>query len=986
MTPVRRFLYFVVLILFLIGAALFVLTRPGVQKRLIESRLPEGSSLKAVRITTSSLELAELKLVLPDGTKVRLAMLDVDFEPLAAVFDRTIRLGALDVDGLLVELPEPLIQAQAEPRGTLAPGSGGGKASATGAATSAVPVPALKRPGSPIDALYAVGQLDWLFDIDSIQLDGELRDPSGSRYAFNLDAGAIRPGGETTMEANLRLSSPEALHAGLKYLNANGLLFLKQNMDGGFEQVRLESHASAGDVLGNPLLAASQKIDLLIDGFAERADVHFEFAVDVPRPEVFTAKLSEIGAFNLEGRLLAYADGGTFSLKEAHFMASSEGAPVLSLESKRPFTLGGNQDLAGQLIDIRLMNLPLAWLAPCLPEGLRVSGQDLSAQFDLAGRSDGGLELRSAAPLQLGPLSIAQDEYLLLDQITVIAQPIIEISSDASISWDLGDFQVLDSYSELASGQSTGRFDGAAAKARFLPSGMVAAAKLDLGLGHLARQPLLSAYTSIASGRALVDVSLDPSAEYPLSAQGVLTGLSPQAHPAQAQDYRFALQLKQPKAKVLALGVNLEAGPSARPSSSLQFVGQMMPASAPKAFKVDLSAPRIAQQDIDFLSLIFSPPGAAVSAGDAGRPAAATDVQASAPASAKQPSAPPPWAGFDGEVSFSIHELVLLSGAAITDLRARARVSEPLLELSQMSASLNGGSLEGAAKVSYSKRARIAYQIETDLTFNEVDPSIFSKKSSGSFPVQGRFNGEAKCVGSGATLAAALEDVEGELVVTGREGVLSAFELDSRSQLGLLGAGILGQQLKRPGITALAQAVPYFNDMPFSDFTLRLNRGSDKRIMIPELNFTGDHLLIKGSGFIAATSLRQAMNQPLDLTLELGAKGQLIQYLESLQLLGPNISEDGFRRWNQVIDIGGTLSRPDTSALKRMLNEAARRALRKPARPVELAEDPESAEALPENAPTQPEPKAPAREKSKEERLLEDIQAGAELINALFGN
>ena len=56
--------------------------------------------------------------------------------------------------------------------------------------------------------------------------------------------------------------------------------------------------------------------------------------------------------------------------------------------------------------------------------------------------------------------------------------------------------------------------------------------------------------------------------------------------------------------------------------------------------------------------------------------------------------------------------------------------------------------------------------------------------------------------------------------------------------------------------------------------------------LIPELVFRGDSLLIEGEGLIAASSLADLLNQPLDLNLGFGAKGKLEEHLDVLQLLG----------------------------------------------------------------------------------------------------
>ena len=331
------------------------------------------------------------------------------------------------------------------------------------------------------------------------------------------------------------------------------------------------------------------------------------------------------------------------------------------------------------------------------------------------------------------------------------------------------------------------------------------------------------------------------------------------------------------------------------------------------------------------------------------------------------------------------------SGHVIREISADATVSEPQLLVRKIQASLSEGSLEGNAQVDFARNAASAYQVGAALGFKNFDPSIFSKKSSGSFPVRGLFDGQFNLSGKGNSLEAALDQAEGDILLTGRNGVLTAFELDNRSQLVLVGAGILGQQLNRPGVTALSQAVPYFKDMRFENFTLRLTRGADKKVQIPELKFLGDSLRIDGQGFIAASSLSEVLDQPLKLSLGLGAKGRLIDYLETLQLLGPNTSADGFRDWKKAIDIGGTLGKPDTTALNEMLNAAALRAVKgskAESTPAATSGDAnttaqEGQLVLPGQTNNQPveQPK-----KSNEEKLADDIEMGLDLLNSVFGN
>ena len=156
------------------------------------------------------------------------------------------------------------------------------------------------------------------------------------------------------------------------------------------------------------------------------------------------------------------------------------------------------------------------------------------------------------------------------------------------------------------------------------------------------------------------------------------------------------------------------------------------------------------------------------------------------------------------------------SNHILTELKAKLNISEALFSVKDITATLKGGGLFGQANVTYDPIQSRAYRVASSFVFEHIDPSLISKKTYRKFPVQGLFDGQLKFAGSGHTLEEAYEDFEGDLTITGRNGVLTAFELDSRSQLGLIGAGILGQSLNRPGMTAMAQAVPYFKDMKLS--------------------------------------------------------------------------------------------------------------------------------------------------------------------------
>ena len=991
-TLIRIFLVLLVLSVVAALAGYVVVTRPAFQKRLVQSQLPEGSSVQFVKVSARSLELTNLNLQLSDGSRAKLEHLRGEFSLMAALFDNTIRLRGLEVDGLVVRLPE-VVTSSAE-----------GEVTAVEPTSSHIPAPretsdsSAEQAGAPTDVLYEMGELELLFDIDSIQINGALIDASRNRYTFELQSDAIAPGQSTQMSATLQLESQQALQGGLKNFSSNMRLSFTQKESGGFEQINLDSQTLGSDANGDSLLAVSQTLELTINGFEESANVALSFNAELPHPELFAPELIALQGLSLQGELQGSAKGSALVLKTADLDATANGRSVATVNLKQSLTLGAEQKFTGELMQVELIELPLAWVNPWLSNGIQITGAPVSTQIVLSGESDGALQGKLMAPLQLGPLSLAQGPQALLQEVSLRMNPVMRVEADQTLHYDLGDFQLLDRYGAIIRGSLRGRQSGLANSSPDASplAGIQAEASFELGLADLLQQPALAGIGSVLAGQAQVDLDLDGAAEYPAQIKALITGLRARELPGAQQDYRFAAQLKQSNAGDYSVESSFQAGSESRPSTNIQLDGQANPELLPLPFKLQLTGPKVLQADLDLLmAALQSDVTTTTSMQQSDDIAKGTDRTAATSVSSigmseapvddsrlAQVAGPPPWADLDGEVTILIDSLILDSGQTITGLNAQAKITEALLELSDLAATLEGGNLSGQAQVVFDPRvAAQAYQLRTELSFKDIDPAIFSKKSFGSFPVQGLFDGNFKLTGSGASLEAALEDSAADLLVTGREGVLTAFELDERSQLGLIGASILGQSLDRPGITAMAEAVPYFKNMRFSNFTLQLSREQDKKVRIPELSFVGDNLLINGAGVIAASSLSEVLSQPLELTLGLGAKGRLIDYLETLQLLSSNTDADGFRQWNQDINISGSLGDPNTSALKNLLNNAARRALSQ-GQQTSPASDTNSAQPA-EGEQLNTEPKE--KEKSKDEKRRKDIEMGLDLLNSAFG-
>lgn len=967
----RTLLALVFLLAILIGIAYVTMTRPSVQKRIFEAQLPEGSSIEHIQVTPSKLILRGVDVQLPDGSRLQVGLIKSGFSPLAAIFGQTIRLNGVKVESLLIQLPKAVFGGSDLPDRSLP----SDRSLDPITAKSDRPVVTAGSANAPEDVLYALGELQWLWDIDGINLQGVIIDGYENRYFFNVQSGAIAPGVETELYASLELKSKEALEGGLQNLSTNLRLQFKQDQRGGFESFKIDSKTSGSDSAGASLLSASQTLALQVDASGRSAELTFEADVNLPEPGVFLPEMSSLRDFVLKADLKAKANGSMLTFNQANLDLTADGQAIASVKLQQALTLGGGQQFAGRLVSVELLRLPLEWVNPWLPEGVKLTGAPFAAEIFLQSGSDGSLVVLTEQPLNLGPFSVLQEEQVLFNDLTLRMNPVLRVAPDQTLHYELTALQVTDGYGPFINAEVKGRKKNDNEDAQF--GGLQSEAILNVGLLELLQQPALAGKAGVLSGNALLRLKMEQSAAFPMAIEVSIDHLRGHSQPGLGQDYRLTARLRRLGSGGYAIDADLQAGLKNSPSTSIQVSGQVNPSQIPVPFNLDVTATDILQRDLDILIAALAP-SEALGVSKTGRPKQGQEPSVSATPPASLPSSAdverPAWADLDGSATVQIDEFILNSGQVIQSIMAQATVSESLLEVKNMKGRLQEGPIAGRARIDFAAADPMPYKVLSQINFENVDPAVFSGKQSGSFPVRGMFNGEFKLEGKGGTLEAALENSEAGFLITGRKGVLTAFDLDNRSQLGLLGVGLLGRQLDRPGITAMAKAVPYFKDIHFENFTLNLTRGQDKVVRIPELVFLGDNIRIEGQGFIGASRLDAIMDQPLQLLLELGAKGRLVDYLETLQLLSNQTSENGFRTWKEALEISGTIGNPDTSALKDMLSEAARRAISGRSASLQRTEV--------EGEPTDP----VISKEPQQQRRLNEIDIGLDLLNSVFGN
>ncbi|MDG1241278.1 MAG: hypothetical protein P8P52_01825 [Opitutae bacterium] len=981
---------FILLLVTLVGGYL-TLTNAGFQKRLVERQLPEGSSIESIHVTTTQVTLSGLLLILPDGTRVQVSAVDTAFDPLAAVFDQTIKMGVLQVEGLRVDLP---VVAEPKP-------SGRPSVDVRVPRVEAVPdlATASEPAANPLEALYALGDFKWLLDIEGIAVEGVIHDGNGSMYMVRVDSPAIRPGEVSKIDASLQLLTDVFLPSGLESFDSTVALSFKQKVAGGFESLKLETNTSGKDFQGLHLISLQQKLDLEVDD--AEATISVTFDADLPKPQVLVPELAGLGALKVSGNAVVSTDGEAMTLSTADLNISAAGSELLALDLKRSLVFGGVANVSGEFLDITITALQLEWLNAWLGDGLRVQSQaPVSLELSVVGVADGAFAVKFAEPIALGPLTVTEAGVPLLQDLVVIVALELQLSVDQLLTYSLDSLSVADKYGSFIQGSSNGMIQLDASRTAANPfAGVQTQTELQISLQEVFQLPVLAGSASIVSGQLGMNLSIDEAAVEPLQLQAKVKGLRARSLPSVSRDYVIALGLKPTLNKCeWKIGADMSAGPVSRPSTVLRFSSIVNASQEPMTFDAELSGPRVTQKDISILTAAFSPreetgaaPYTPTLPGQARSSAPKTSATPRIRAAVASRPVPPAWAMLSGDVSVSIDEFRVEAGQVIEAISLKAVVSEPKLSVDPISAKIGKGKLSGSSTVLYASNQLKPYSLTTDIRFEEVDPAFFAKNYQRP-PVQGQFDGVFEVAGVGETLNTAIEDSTAALKITGGGGVLTAFELDERKQLGLGLAGLLGQSLDRPGITALSLTIPYFKNIPFDHFVFELMRGTDKRVLIPELRLTGESVLLDASGSVGASNLSDVMNQPLDLIVSLGAKGRLTEYLETLDLLQSTAGEDGFTRWNQEIKITGSLADPDTGALMDILNDAAKGALSKPKKREHASEETDPTNQLSTKLAPQSEGAIEASEaeglqnKSKEERRRDDIEMGLDLLNSFFGN
>ncbi len=607
---------------------------------------------------------------------------------------------------------------------------------------------------------------------------------------------------------------------------------------------------------------------------------------------------------------------------ESLALTLSAAAPVLSVEVRQPFGF----DLATQkllpsrpgadLCDIVVLGLPVAWLKPYLPSGLTLGGPITGAWVVRA--EEDSFAAAASAPLLLPGLRLdaAAGPQFIFDALRLEG-------SRARF----GPAGLTAGFDRLRMQRNGGDVLSASVELTRKPAApLTAKGELRGALSALTAQPLFAGSSQLSGGSALL--TFDTSVGDSLTAKALLSLVGLRAGSAgELPELTLNAEVSRQADGVLIakLPISLR-NKSASRSSDLELAATLTPKDGQTRIDARLSSLNLHVQDLQAFAALapVAPPAPAVAS--------------AAPAAPVSPAANPLWAGYSGELVLSLARVVYAPGVDVTNIEGTIALTPDTLSTRAIKAVFGGGFLKFGGALNF-LRPSGAYGLVADVSAHDIvsGPLLRALSPAQTVPLEGVFALDARLAGQGSDPASAAKAAAGEVTMSGKKGLIRALNLETNrfAKAGSAVAGLAGlagalsgnSELARRGaqISALNNVARQFSQLPFDDIVVSAKRGATGELEIGELSLRSPQLTLSGSGSIAHLTGRGFADQPLRLSVHLGARGDMASALQTLDLLAPAVADapaDAFQPLVEPLVFDGSLRQVGTKQASRLLARA----------------------------------------------------------------
>lgn len=653
-------------------------------------------------------------------------------------------------------------------------------------------------------------------------------------------------------------------------------------------------------------------------------------------------ELAGLGQVTLTADLEAAGADQVVTLKRAEAgLASANQGQLLVLEMLKPLSMKCAEDaempeLTGELVRLTLNALPLSLVDPWL-KGIQLSGQPLSAQVVVSGEGDGAYHIALPQGLTVADLSVTKDGQPLLDTLTIAVQPDVVYAPDkATVA--LTGLKLSQRGVPLAQGEVHIEADPSADEPE-------ATLKTTLSgdLAQLLKQPALVRFNNVAAGtfEVAAQAELDEG-KGTFEANVGVKNLLVREPMKQVSQLKLDAKGSFEGSSELELTAPLVLK-TAEGDTDLTLKAELEKQGAVQHFDVTLTGSQLDLDGVQLLAAAFKNPTAAATvaqpAASAPRPAGttqpatrpATAPAASAPATATtatQADAVPFWNGFAGKATAQIGK-IYAQKYRLDDASLQLTLTQDRLTVDPLAATFAGAPLKADTLITFTPGAS-PYDLKSNLNFSQFDVGKFLvQEAPGTTPpLTGMFDVTGTATGTGPTMAALMQKVQGKFNLTGTNGSLRVLAAAGQEGMGnalSLGLGIASmfQKNQRTGVQTAQKLIQTLQQIDYDRFAIVAERGQNLDINLSELALTGPQIRMNGTGKVTYAASTPIPQQTLSGQINLAAKDDVARLFSDLRMLSSTTPDaDGFYEAFSF-PLKGTLAKPDFSELNQKLLSAA---------------------------------------------------------------
>jgi hypothetical protein len=265
----------------------------------------------------------------------------------------------------------------------------------------------------------------------------------------------------------------------------------------------------------------------------------------------------------------------------------------------------------------------------------------------------------------------------------------------------------------------------------------------------------------------------------------------------------------------------------------------------------------------------------------------------------------PFWSGSRMTLEISVETLQFQQGYSIESLQARAVSTPDSIDLSAEAVVL-GSRVSTQALLSFNPEVSRPYQLEGDLQAQMVNTGVLFRAIQGRPPtVEGLFSFGGRFRGDGGFPGELSRRLQGDLQLESEGGVLRLFRTENPLvALGIGLAGLLGGIGGELG--TIGEIAGEFAFVPYDTFQAHFSRDENLFYQLRDLTILAPELHISAFGTIEHHEGREFGEQPMNLQVNLGARGELEEILGRAGLLGDQRDALGYRQTRTPFSVEGT--------------------------------------------------------------------------------